>query len=79
MINKEDGRVYPLGEEAGHLIGYVQSINAEELEENEGKGYTTTSLIGKSGLELAYEDTLRGIDGTRIYILDSDGNEKTEL
>lgn len=79
MINKEDGRVYPLGEEAGHLIGYVQSINAEELEENEGKGYTTTSLIGKSGLELAYEDTLRGIDGTRIYILDSDGNEKTEI
>ena len=79
MINKEDGRVYPLGEEAGHLIGYVQSINAEELEKNEGKGYTTTSLIGKSGLELAYEDTLRGIDGTRIYILDSDGNEKTEI
>ena len=79
MINKEDGRVYPLGEEAGHLVGYVQTINAEELEENEGKGYTTTSLIGKSGLELAYEDTLRGIDGTRIYILDSDGNEKTEI
>ena len=79
MINKEDGRVYPLGEEAGHLIGYVQTINAEELEQNEGKGYTTTSLIGKSGLELAYEDTLKGTDGTRIYILDSDGNEKTEI
>ena len=56
-----------------HLIGYVQPINAEELEANEGKGYTTTSLIGKAGLELAYEDTLRGIDGTDIYIVD--GNE----
>lgn len=79
MINKEDGRVYSLGKEAGHLIGYVQEINAEELEANEGKGYTSTSLIGKSGLEQAYEDTLRGIDGTRIYIVDEEGEEKLEL
>ena len=79
MINKEDGRVYSLGKEAGHLIGYVQEINAEELEANEGKGYTSTSLIGKSGLEQAYEDTLRGIDGTRIYIVNEDGEEKLEL
>ena len=74
MINKEDGRVYSLGEEAAHLIGYVQPISSEELEENSGKGYTSTSLIGKSGLELAYEDTLRGIDGTDIYIVDENGN-----
>ena len=79
MINKEDGRVYSLGKEAGHLIGYVQAINQEELEQNEGKGYTTTSLIGKSGLEKAYEDTLRGIDGTRIYLEDSNGNEIGEI
>ena len=46
MINKEGARVYSLGEEAAHLIGYVQTINSEELEQNEGKGYTTTSLIG---------------------------------
>ena len=79
MINKEDGRVYVLGKEAGHLIGYVQEINAEELEKMKAKGYTSNSLIGKSGLELAYEDTLRGIDGTRIYILDEEGEEKTEI
>lgn len=74
MINKEDGRVYSLGQEASHLIGYVQPISSEELEENQGKGYTSTSLIGKSGLELAYEDTLRGIDGTDIYIVDENEN-----
>ena len=74
MINKEDGRVYSLGEEAAHLIGYVQPISSEELEENSGKGYTSTSLIGKSGLELAYENTLRGIDGTDIYIVDENEN-----
>ena len=79
MINKEDGRVYSLGEEAAHLIGYVQPINAEELEKNEGKGYTTNSLIGKAGLELAYEDTLRGIDGTDIYIVDENENRIASL
>ena len=75
MINDAEGRVYTLGEEAGHLIGYVQAINAEELEEYADKGYSSTSLIGKSGLELAYEDRLRGTDGVRIYIEDADGNE----
>ena len=79
MINKEDGRVYSLGEEAAHLIGYVQPINAEELEKNEGKGYTTNSLIGKAGLELAYEDTLKGIDGTDIYIVDENENRIASL
>ena len=79
MINKEDGRVYSLGKEASHLIGYVQPINSEELKENEGKGYTTNSLIGKTGLELAYEDTLRGIDGTDIYIVDENENRVSTI
>ena len=79
MINDAQGRVYTLGEEAGHLIGYVQPINAEELEEYADKGYSSTSLIGKSGLEAAYEDRLRGKDGVRIYIEDSEGMERGEL
>ena len=60
LINKVEGRVYSLGKEAGHLIGYVQAISGEELEKNKGKGYNTTSVIGKSGLEKSYEETLRG-------------------
>ena len=79
MVNTEEGRVYPLGKEAGHLIGYVQDINAEELVEKEGKGYHTNSVIGKSGLEKAYEETLRGIDGTEIYMTDADGNKLSEI
>ena len=75
MINNKDVRVYPLGEEAAHLIGYVQNINAEELEKNKDKEYTTTSLIGKVGLELIYEDRLRGIDGEEIYIVDENGTK----
>lgn len=73
--NGTDKRVYPLGEAASHLIGYVQSISVDELKENEGKGYSSSSIIGKVGLEQAYEDTLRSIDGREIYIVDSQGNK----
>ena len=53
----------------------MQTINAEELEENAGKGYSATSVIGKAGLEQAFEERLRGIDGTEIYIQDEEGNK----
>ena len=79
LINDEEGRVYPKGKEISHLIGYVQGINAEELEQNSSKGYNTTSLIGKSGLEKAYEDTLRGIDGSEIYIVDENENKVAQI
>jgi penicillin-binding protein len=39
------------------------------LEKNKEKeGYSSSSLIGKAGLEQVYEDTLRGIDGAEIYV-----------
>lgn len=78
-IASQDGRVYPLGEEAAHLIGYIQEINSEELEKRKGEGYTSTSLIGKSGLEFVYEEKLRGIDGAEIYIEDENGIMKTHI
>lgn len=77
--NGTENRVYPFGEMASHLIGYVQSINADELKEKEGKGYNSSSVIGKTGLEQAYEDTLRGIDGTEIYIVDENGTRLKTL
>lgn len=78
-ISSSKARVYPLGEAAAHLTGYVQNITAEELEENAGKGYTNTSVIGRSGLESVYEERLRGKDGVEIYIVDSAGNKKQTI
>ena len=37
-ITTAKGRTYPLGEAAAQLVGYVQTITAEELEANRGKG-----------------------------------------
>ena len=68
-------RIYPYGEATSHLVGYIQGINKEELENNKENGYTSSSKIGKTGIEKKYEDTLRGIDGKEIYIL-SNNNVK---
>ena len=74
-ITTESSRVYPLGKEASQVVGYVQAISAEELEANAGKGYSSNSVIGKAGIEKAYEDTLRAKDGKEIYIENEDGDK----
>lgn len=75
-ITGDDGtRQYPYGKATSHLLGYVRSISAEELEANAGKGYTESSIIGKTGLEKVYEDRLRPGTGCEIYITNSSGNK----
>ena len=73
--NDENGeREYPYGKIAAHLVGYVRGISAEELEANKGEGYTESSIIGKTGLEAAFEDRLKGKNGSGIYIVDENEN-----
>lgn len=79
MISDVEVREYPLGEAAAHLVGYVQSVTAEDLEEHAGEGYTVGSVIGRSGMEGLFESELKGQNGCRIYIVNSEGIEKEEL
>ena len=79
MISDTEVRAYPLGDAAAHLVGYVQSVTAEDLEEHAGEGYTASSVIGRSGAEGLFESELKGQNGCRIYIVDAEGNTKEEL
>ena len=79
MISDTEVRSYPLKDAAAHLVGYVQNVTAEDLEKHAGEGYTASSVIGRSGAEGLFEKELKGQNGCRIYIVDSDGNEKEEL
>lgn len=72
-------RSYPLGKSASHLIGYIGKVTADDLKEHKGEGYTSQSVIGKSGLEALYEEKLRGQTGYTIAIEDSDGEQKSVL
>lgn len=79
LISDTSVRYYPLGEKASHLVGYIQSINAEELEVLRDQGYHMNSVLGKAGLEKIYEDQLRALDGCEIIIVDEKGNLKETL
>ncbi len=58
---------------APHLLGYVDNIWAEEYKDLAAKGYKMNDTIGKSGIEKAMEDQLKGSDGTRVIERDADG------
>lgn len=77
LVKEVSTRIYPGGEELGRLIGHIRPITAEELKENEGKGYGYNSSIGKGGVEEVFEDTLRGEDGVEVYIKKADGSKVT--
>ncbi|MBP1761159.1 MAG: peptidoglycan glycosyltransferase [Firmicutes bacterium] len=77
-VNIEPLRVYPQGTLAGHVMGYIHSINQEELAAS-GEKYSINSLIGKSGVEKVYESQLRGKDGARRVEVDSQGRPMGEL
>ena len=60
-------RSYPLGEVAGHVIGYIGRINAKEQEviedSDDAANYRGTEVIGKLGIEQSYERELHGQTG----------------
>lgn len=78
-IQQKALRVYPLGEAAAHLTGYVGEINADELAKRKDDGYAVGDLIGKSGLEQVLEEQLRGKDGIMAVLADSRGARKSVL
>lgn len=68
LVRNKNGRIYQNHEAFGRLLGYIGAITAEELQKDKENTYTSTSMIGKAGLEQVYEETLRGINGVEIYI-----------
>ena len=73
-INSISLRIYPYDKITSHLVGYVQNVNSEDLKKHKNEGYTSSSVIGKSGIEAAYERQLRGEVGARIDIVDENNN-----
>ncbi|MFI5046046.1 MAG: penicillin-binding protein 2 [Acidimicrobiia bacterium] len=66
-------RVYPYGAEAAHVVGYLGRINQDELAARPNAGYGLDDTIGKDGVELTYEDVLRGQPGKETVQVDSRG------
>lgn len=64
----ESSRFYPYQNSASHAIGYVGAISEQfEIEEYvEYKQYDVKDVVGKTGLEQSFEDTLRGSKGKEL-------------
>jgi len=60
-----------------HILGYVGKINKDELEERDD--YISTDFIGKTGVELSYENLLRGKNGKKQIEVDVLGKEKSVI
>lgn len=56
-----------------HILGYVDTIWAEDLEALAGKGYDGNDWIGRTGAEAAFEEYLKGTDGRRVVSVNNEG------
>ena len=58
---------------AAHILGRVARIYAEDWESYRDKGYSMDALVGKGGVEEAFEEYLHGTNGTRLITTDDSG------
>src|SRR5204862_4247304 len=74
-------RTYPPNGMLAHVLGYVQEISPEQLDEPryKEKRYKPGDIIGQNGLEAVYDEYLRGRDGYRKVIVDSRGHIQNEV
>src|SRR5215210_90872 len=72
-VNDDWVRSYPEGKLASHILGYTGAITQEELKQDTFKGLANDSVVGKSGVELYYEELLRGQAGKKVYNVDALG------
>lgn len=71
-------RRYPHGDMLANAVGYVGEVSAEQVE-NSDSSLKPGDIVGKTGLERQYNETLMGTDGLRRVIVNSIGKEVGRL
>ncbi len=66
-------RHYPFGQLGVHALGYVSAISEQDLEHIDRASYAGTTLIGKLGIESAFERELHGKNGFREILVNAQG------
>ena len=66
-------RHYPYGELGVHALGYVAAVSEDDLGRIDKPGYAGTTLIGKLGVEAAYETQLHGLNGYQQILVNAQG------
>ena len=65
-------RNYPgnAGVNAAHMLGYIGPLTENDLAGGNGRSYYRSESIGKAGLEIQYDEYLRGAPGIKTVIVD---------
>ncbi|AFY73254.1 penicillin-binding protein 2 [Synechococcus sp. PCC 7502] len=72
-VDPEPVRYYPNGDVAAHVLGYTGELTETELNQLKAKGYRLGDVIGKAGVEYAFEDKFRGVWGGQQVEVDAAG------
>lgn len=79
FIHTYPARYYPNGNVGSHMLGYLGRISEGELSALRDYGYKVRDFVGRGGLELYYDDYLKGEDGGMQTEVDSRGRELRTL
>jgi len=66
-------RDYPEGSLAAHVLGYLGPISQDETGTEQYAGVASTALVGRAGVEVTYDQALRGTDGAERLLVDRVG------
>ena len=76
-VEIKSNRVYTQGSLASHVLGYIGRIDEKEYSKNSDR-YEKDDYIGKTGVELLFEDYLKGENGTKQIDMTVDGTSTGE-
>ncbi|HZQ22458.1 MAG TPA: penicillin-binding protein 2 [Terriglobales bacterium] len=72
-------RLYPRNGFMAHLIGYVGEVSEDMLNQPQWEFYNPGDVVGKSGVELQYNQLLMGKNGSRRALVTARGREVGRL
>ncbi len=77
-IHLGEQRIYPYRKTAAHIVGYVARPSAREVKKH-ALYHLPGFIVGKSGAERRYEESLRGLGGESRYEVNARGQRVAEV
>lgn len=76
VFQKTEARIYPQGELAAHLTGYIGEVTDNWIKNHPDIDYRSGDIIGRSGIEKSFEKKLRGKTGYILLLKKEGGSQK---
>lgn len=76
-VHPSTRRTVPVGQSAAHLVGQLGEVSPQQLADD--PSLRSGQLVGRSGLERAYEDRLGGTPGNMVVVVDAVGRQMSTV